>query len=162
MRRRLHRHGVRGEPLTLLVDDHYPGETLEALLRGIYRYRSELAPLVLGATTGLIAALLHAWVPNWAPIVAVLAVAGSAALWWMERLTSGLRKVERTYAVAVIGAAGLWLAVGTALGPGTGMLPALLVFGTFAGAVPWWWHRRRRARVRVERTLEAWPDVAEA
>jgi hypothetical protein len=135
MRRRLHRRGLRGEPLTLLVDDRYPGETLEALVRGIYRYRSELAPLVLGATTGLTAALLHAWVPEWAPIVAVLAVAGSAALWWMERLTSCLRTIERAYAAAVTGAAGLWLAAGTALGPGTGMLPALLVFGTLAGAV---------------------------
>lgn len=162
MRRRLHRRGLRGEPLTLLVDDRYPGETLEALVRGIYRYRSELAPLMLGATTGLTAAFLHAWVPEWAPIVAVLALAGAAALWWIERLTSGLRTIERAYAAAVTGAAGLWLAAGTALGPGTGMLPALLVFSTLAGAVPWWWHRRRRARVRVERTLEAWPDVAEA
>ncbi len=29
-------------------------------------------------------------------------------------------------------------------------------------SVPWWAHRRRRARVRVERKLEAWPEVAEA
>jgi DNA segregation ATPase FtsK/SpoIIIE, S-DNA-T family len=41
-------------------------------------------------------------------------------------------------------------------------LPALLVLGTLAAAMPWWRHRRRRARVRIERTLEAWPDIAEA
>ena len=29
-------------------------------------------------------------------------------------------------------------------------------------AVPWWAHRRRRARVRVERTLAAWPEIAHA
>ena len=27
-------------------------------------------------------------------------------------------------------------------------------------AVPWWAHRRRRAKVRVERKLAAWPDIA--
>src|SRR4030081_1666535 len=78
MRRRLHRRDVRGEPLTLLVDDRYPGETLEALVRTIYRYRSELAPFVLGAAT--------ARSPGWAPVVALLALAGSAALWWITRL----------------------------------------------------------------------------
>ena len=29
-------------------------------------------------------------------------------------------------------------------------------------AVPWWAHRRRRAKVRVERKLAAWPDIARA
>lgn len=162
MHRRLHRRGVRGEPLTLLVDDRYPGETFEALVRGIYRYRSELAPLVLGASTGLAAEFLHAWLPQWAPIVALFAFVGSVALGWMERLTPGLRRIERVYAAAVTGTMGLWLAAGTVFGPSTGMLPALLVLGTLAAALPWWWHRRRRARVRVERTLDAWPDVAEA
>jgi S-DNA-T family DNA segregation ATPase FtsK/SpoIIIE len=162
MRRRLHRRDVRGEPLTLLVDDRYPGETLEAVVRAIYRYRSELAPLVLGAAIVLTAAFLHPRFPGWAPVLALLALVGSAALWWMERLTSGLRRIERAYAAAVTGAAGLWLAAATAFGPGTVPLPALLAVGTLIAAMPWWRHRRRRARVRVERTLEAWPDIAEA
>ena len=29
-------------------------------------------------------------------------------------------------------------------------------------SVPWWAHRRRRAKVRVERKLEAWPEIAKA
>jgi hypothetical protein len=95
MRRRLHRRDVRGEPLTLLVDDRYPGQTRKALIHAIYRYRSELAPLVLGAATGLTAAFLHAWVPGWAPLVALLALAGSAALWGVQRLTPGLRRIPR-------------------------------------------------------------------
>jgi S-DNA-T family DNA segregation ATPase FtsK/SpoIIIE len=28
--------------------------------------------------------------------------------------------------------------------------------------VPWWAHRRRRAKVRVERILAAWPEIAPA
>ena len=27
-------------------------------------------------------------------------------------------------------------------------------------AVPWWANRRRRAKVRVERTIAIWPDIA--
>ena len=30
------------------------------------------------------------------------------------------------------------------------------------GGVPWWAHRRRRAKVRVERTLDAWPHITAA
>ena len=33
---------------------------------------------------------------------------------------------------------------------------------TLACAVPWWASRRRRAKVRVERKLEAWPEIARA
>ncbi len=162
MRRRLHRRDVRGEPLTLLVDDRYPGETLQALIRAIYRYRSELAPLVLGAATGLTAVFLHARFPGWAPVIVLLALAGSAALWWVARLTPGLRRIERAYTATVTASGGLWLAAATAFGPGTVPLPALLTLGTLAAAMPWWWHRRRRARVQVERTLQAWPDIADA
>jgi S-DNA-T family DNA segregation ATPase FtsK/SpoIIIE len=150
----MHRRNLRGEPLTLLVDDRYPGETLEVLAHAIYRYRSELVPLVLGAATGLAAAFLHSRFPGWAPVISLLTLVGSAALWWVERLTSGLGKIKRVYAVT--GAAGLWLAATTAVGNGTVPLPALL-----APAMPWWRRRRRRARVRVERTLQTWPDIAE-
>ena len=38
----------------------------------------------------------------------------------------------------------------------------LLVLATLVLAVPWWAHRRRRAKVRVERLLAAWPEIAPA
>jgi AraC-like DNA-binding protein len=41
-------------------------------------------------------------------------------------------------------------------------LPQILLIGGAALAVPWWAHRRRRARVRVERTLASWPQIAQA
>ena len=56
--------------------------------------------------------------------------------------------------------AGGWLALATVLGPFTPPLPRVLGIGTVVLAVPWWAHRRRRAKVRVERKLEAWPDIA--
>jgi len=36
----------------------------------------------------------------------------------------------------------------------------VLTLGTLAAGIPWWTHHRRRTRVRVERTLEGWPQVA--
>ena len=69
---------------------------------------------------------------------------------------------ERAYAATATFAAGGWLAMATALGPFTPPLPQALGIGTVVLAVPWWAHRRRRAKVRVERKLAAWPDIARA
>ena len=38
----------------------------------------------------------------------------------------------------------------------------MLGVGALILAVPWWAHRRRRARVRVQRTIAAWPDISKA
>ena len=57
---------------------------------------------------------------------------------------------------------GGWLAMASPLGPFTPPLPQVLGIGTMVLAVPWWAHRRRRAKVRVERKLAAWPDIARA
>ena len=36
------------------------------------------------------------------------------------------------------------------------------MIGALILSVPWWAHRRRRAKVRIERKLQAWPDIAKA
>jgi hypothetical protein len=36
------------------------------------------------------------------------------------------------------------------------------VIGGILAAIPWWAHRRRRAKVRIERKLDAWPEIAAA
>jgi S-DNA-T family DNA segregation ATPase FtsK/SpoIIIE len=54
------------------------------------------------------------------------------------------------------------MAAATALSPSTPPLPQVLAIGAAILSVPWWAHRRRRARVRVERKLQAWPDIARA
>ena len=41
-------------------------------------------------------------------------------------------------------------------------MPQVLGVGTVVLAVPWWAHRRRRARARVQRALSAWPDISKA
>jgi hypothetical protein len=63
--------------------------------------------------------------------------------------------------VAVL-AAGGWLAVAALLGPFTAPVPQVLGIGALLLAVPWWAHRRRRARARVQRAIAAWPDISKA
>ena len=100
--------------------------------------------------------------PHWWAFIAALA---GAARW--ATASFGARwglpaRIERVYAATAIYAAGVWLAVATALGPFASPLPQALAIGALALSVPWWAHRRRRARVRVERKLQAWPDIAKA
>jgi S-DNA-T family DNA segregation ATPase FtsK/SpoIIIE len=72
------------------------------------------------------------------------------------------RAEERAFAATATAVAGAWLTAATAHGPGGPPLPTILVVATLALGVPWWTHRRRRARVKVDRVIHAWPDVAEA
>jgi S-DNA-T family DNA segregation ATPase FtsK/SpoIIIE len=59
-------------------------------------------------------------------------------------------------------AAGSWLALASAAGPLAPPLPQALGIGGLVVSVPWWSNRRRRAKVRVERTIARWPDIAKA
>jgi DNA segregation ATPase FtsK/SpoIIIE, S-DNA-T family len=149
------------EPHLMIVDDR-PDlfESIALLARLGHRYRSELAPLAVAAALVLAAAVLHGnrVSPWWVvPVPGLIA----AALCW-PRVTPTLRPVERGYAAAVTIVSGGWLTAATAHGAGMPPLPVLLVVATIVGGVPWWAHRRRRAKVRVERTLAAWPDITAA
>ena len=138
-------------------------ETLGVLLaRWAWRYRSELAPL--GVTAGLVAAAwwLHHTRPHVWPFLAV--VTGVAT--WAVALF-GVRwrlrtRLERIYAAVTVYAGGTWLSAATAVGPSVPLLREALIIGGLILSVPWWAHRRRRAKVALERKLQAWPDIAKA
>ncbi|TQS46176.1 FtsK/SpoIIIE domain-containing protein [Cryptosporangium phraense] len=153
------RYGTRTAPV-VLIDEPYPGAGLAAAGRILFRYRSELAPFALAATAGLVALFLHTRHPGWWPGLIVATVLGTAAVAWLGRRWLP-RLIERAYAAGVVFATGTWVVLATVYGPGAGPLPKVLGLGTIVAGVPWWWHRRRRARVQVERTLEAWPEVGE-
>ncbi|WP_238006167.1 FtsK/SpoIIIE domain-containing protein [Dactylosporangium sp. AC04546] len=147
-----------GQPLLLVADR--PSLTLAAA-RALFHYRSELAPLATALTLFLSAAILHSshpdawpWILLTAAVVAALTLARGIP-WNIDRAE------ERIYAGTATAAAGVWLAAATAVGPTSDPLPMLLAAATVAFAVPWWTHRRRRARVRVDRVIQAWPDIAE-
>ena len=101
---------------------------------------------------------LNAW---WPVILGGSAAAASALAAFGAKLSIHAR-LERLYMAATVLACGTWVALAAALGPHTPPLPQALGIGTVLLSVPWWAHRRRRARVRVERTLAAWPDIARA
>lgn len=162
--RRLRRQagGAEAPPFMLVVNDRYTGVLLEAAVRWFFRYRSELGPVVIGFALAIAGSVLHTTHPGVWPWVVLGSAGGTTAVlkgWLLRRLD---RAEERLYAAVTTCAAGGWLTGATALGAGRAPLPWLLLVGTFAAAVPWWAHRRRRARVAVDRTIPAWPDMAES
>jgi S-DNA-T family DNA segregation ATPase FtsK/SpoIIIE len=132
------------------------------LARLAWRYRSEIAPAVTAGAVLAAGWWLHhrhdvLW--PWPLIVSDLVAFALIAL---GRRIGLDRLAERVYAAAAILAAGWWLAVATLLSPFTSPMPQALGIGAALLAVPWWTHRRRRARARVQRAVAAWPDIAKA
>ncbi|MFF4771418.1 cell division protein FtsK [Microtetraspora fusca] len=159
--RRMRRSGV--EPVMLMSDDlDFAPVAITVIGHWLWRYRSELAPFTVALLAEGAAMALHITHPTWWPIILIT----TAVITWAVSLfgeSIGLtRGIERAYAAATLFLIGGWIAAATVLGPGNPPLPAILGIGGLATAIPWWAHRRRRARVRVERTLAAWPEIAQA
>jgi S-DNA-T family DNA segregation ATPase FtsK/SpoIIIE len=153
-RRRPHPYPLDPEP-----DDY---QLRSPLPRLAWRYRSELAPLY--AAFGLLVAgvVLHAWWPGWWQIIAAVAVAAGLIVGDLGHRLGLDRPIERGYAAVMTAAAGFWLAAAARLGPLRRSLLVLLLAGMVAGGVPWWTHRRRRAKVRVVRAMTTWAEDAAA
>jgi S-DNA-T family DNA segregation ATPase FtsK/SpoIIIE len=159
--RKMRRYGL--QPMTIInPGDPLPETTAVAIGRWAWRYRSELAPLVIGLATAVLAWWLHKHHPHWWPVIAALTAASVPGLVLAGSRIGLTRLVERVYASTVTASAGAWLATATVAGPAQRPLPQLLLIAGTVLAVPWWAHRRRRAKVRVERTLAAWPEIAQA
>jgi S-DNA-T family DNA segregation ATPase FtsK/SpoIIIE len=142
--------------------DGLPEIAAVVLARWAWRYRSELAPLTTAAGMWLAAWVLHVMRPGWwLPIAATSAVL-AAGVGSLGRFTGLATRAERWYAAITTAVTGGWLAAGVVLGPWRSPLPLVLLIALVVLGVPWWAHRRRRARVRVERTLAVWPDIAQA
>jgi hypothetical protein len=159
--RRMRRYGL--QPVMVINSTDQLPDTIPVLIFWwVWRYRSELAPLYLVTATAFLARILHLTHPHWWPaILAVAALAGCGLAVTGHRFGLPTR-LDCLYAAAVVMATGGWVAAATAMSPLAWPLPHLLVTGGLILAVPWWAHRRRRARVRVERKLEAWPEIARA
>jgi DNA translocase FtsK/SpoIIIE-like protein len=161
--RRQARLARRGGMQPMMVIDTGGGfpETAGVLLaRWAWRYRSELAPV--GVAAGLVAAAwwLHATRPRWwLPIAVLTGVAAWAVALFGARWRFPTR-AERVYAAITIYAAGVWMSAATAVGPFLPPLPQALAIAGLTLSVPWWAHRRRRAKVKLDRKLQAWPDIA--
>jgi hypothetical protein len=143
-----------GEPL--------PDLAAVVIARWAWRYRSELAPLGIACLVATFGWYARAALSPWWPLI--LTAAGLAA-WVLAAFGArfGLSaRLERLYAAVTVLACGTWDAVAAAAGPLTPPLPQALGIGALVLSVPWWANRRRRAKVRVERTIATWPDIAAA
>ncbi|WP_433230890.1 FtsK/SpoIIIE domain-containing protein [Actinomadura formosensis] len=148
----------------VIIDSEGPFPDVAGILvaRALWRYRSELAPAYLLAVLALGGAVLHLTHPQWWPwLLSVATVAAWALAMFGARVGLSLR-IERFYAATVAMGGGGWLSAATALGVMFGPLPMLLAGGGFLLAVPWWTHRRRRTKVRVDRQIAAWPEIAQS
>src|ERR1700722_13684532 len=165
--RRLARDGY--QPMMLINSgSDLPEMATTAIARAIWRYRSELAPIAVAVATLIAANTLHrAHHATW-PWLALTTLATITALTipppaWARKAWSMLdHPAERAYAVAITITIGGWLTAATALGPTTPQMPAIAVALTTVCGIPWWTNHRRRAKVRVDRMLDAWPEIARA
>jgi S-DNA-T family DNA segregation ATPase FtsK/SpoIIIE len=157
------------QPMMLISSGDQLLETATtAIGRAIWRYRSELAPIIIAALTATTAAILHRSHSGTWPWLAVATAGGIALLSiplpsWARKTRAVLeRPAERVYGAVVTAATGGWLTAATVIGPGIAPMPAVAVALTVACGIPWWTSRRRRAKVRVDRLLESWPVIATA
>ena len=159
--RKMRRYGI--QPMTVISPgDQFPEVAAVVIGRWLWRYRSELTPVAVMAALSVAGWVMHARYAGWWP-VAVGAGASAALVLALAGARLGLATLpERVYAATAGASAAGWLAAAAAIGPGRAPLPQVLAAGGLVLAVPWWMHRRRRAKVRVERTLAAWPEVAQA
>jgi S-DNA-T family DNA segregation ATPase FtsK/SpoIIIE len=160
--------------------DPLPDLVVVVIARWAWRCRSAFYPLWVALAAFIAAGAAHGhharwWVPV-AAVTAVTTVVLAFPLKVMRRHPAGRkiasalsslwekcgidRAMERGYTAAVIATTGGWLAAAIADGPTAKPLPVAALIATVILAVPWWFHRRRRAKVRVERKISGWPDVA--
>jgi DNA segregation ATPase FtsK/SpoIIIE, S-DNA-T family len=161
------------EPLAVIA--------LIGLARLAFRYRSALYPFWVTLAAFIAAGAAHGHHAGWwVPVTALTADAtliiafplslmrrhplgrrAARVLGWTWKKCGIDRGIERGYAAAVTATAGGWLAAATANGPTAKPLPMVALIMMLILAVPWWFHRRRRAKVRVERKISGWPGITD-
>ncbi|WP_370335844.1 FtsK/SpoIIIE domain-containing protein [Catenulispora sp. MAP5-51] len=146
----------------IVADGGVLDDVVSTIGRLLFRYRSELAPFTSSVMLFLAAAVIHVKHPAWWPYIA-----GATVVLVVVVVTTGIpfrldRRSERVYGGAASAFAGFWLAAATRVGPWQDPMPTTLGVCALVAALPWWTHRRRRMRVAVDRSIRAWPDVADA
>jgi len=157
--RLIRRGGMR--PMWIVNSGNTPPETAAVVfMRWAWRYRSELTPAFVAAVALSISWWLHATQPHYWPYLLALAGIPAVVLPALGRQLGMPAPIERLYAATTAVAACSWMAAATAMGPFRSPLPQALTIASVVLSVPWWAHRRRRLRVRIERKLCAWPEIA--
>jgi hypothetical protein len=162
IRRQTRRARKAGLQPIVVIDSPFPVPVAVLIARLAWRYRSEIAPATTAGAVLVAGWWLHhghAGLWPWLLAASDLAAFPLAILGGRVGLP---RLAERVYAAVAVLAAGGWLAIAALLGPFALPMPQALGVGALILAVPWWAHRRRRARVRVQRAIANWPDISKA
>jgi FtsK/SpoIIIE family len=169
-------------PLLIIGPDEPVGLIVAGIIaRWAWRHRSAFLPFTVAGSAFAAGAYAHPHHARWwitsacVTVFATVVLGIPHRLLWARsagRFTAGIlariwaacgidRPAERAYVTIVTACAGGWLSAAIAFGPAMRPLPQIAAIGTVILGIPWWAHRRRRARVRIERTIEAWPAMAE-
>lgn len=180
--RRAMRHGENPYGVVIIGPDESPAlMALSALGRLMFRHRSAFLPFAIALAAFIASGMMHSHHPAWWPYLGAAATvmtvtlgfphhvmrrrkAGARAARLLGRLWEALgidRPEERAYAAIVAACTGGWITAATAVGPGDKPLPVVAAVLTVILGIPWWAHRRRRTKIRMEKTVVAWPGIAE-
>src|ERR1700733_372172 len=103
--RRMRRYGL--QPMVVINSaDPLPDLVIVALGRLLWRYRSELAPLMLAAGAALAAWMLHAAHPHWWPAFTLTAAAAILGIAIAGPRFGLATRAERSFAMIVVTATG--------------------------------------------------------
>lgn len=127
-----------------------------------WRYRSEIAPAALAGAVLAAGWWLHAAHHGWWPFLLIASDFAAFAAFIMGSRVGLTRLADRVYVAIVALAVGGWLAIALILGPLTSSTLLALLLGALIFAIPWWGSQRRRARARMHRAFDAWPEIAQA
>lgn len=175
------RHAGMQPMMIINPGDQLPDLAIVIIGQWAWRHRTAFAPFAITVAALTVAAWVHPHHARyWLPVagltllvVILLGIphrmlrarpAGQAAARALARMWAACgidRGIERAYAAAVIAVAGGWLSAAIAAGPTAKPQPLMAELGTVVLGMPWWFHRRRRAKARIERTIAAWPAVAD-
>lgn len=180
--RRAMRHGENPYGVVIIGPDDSPViMAVAALGKLMFRHRSAFLPFGVALAAFIASGLLHSHHSAWWPYLATATTVTTVTLGFphslMRRRKAGARIAgilgkllaflgmdrpeERAYAATVTACAGGWITAATAIGPGIKPFPAVLGILTVILGIPWWAHRRRRTKIRMEKTVAAWPGISE-
>jgi hypothetical protein len=158
--RRMRRYGF--QPTVMIGGDQLPDLAAVLASRWLWRYRSELAPVAVAITAMMTALVLHQARQGWRWYILSVALITAPGFLLLGKRLGMATGSQRLFAATATASCGAWLFWAIGSGPLRTPIPQALLIGTLVFAVPWWASRRRRARVRVERKLESWPEIAQA